>query len=102
MARRGSAAPWQGSDRKARLPADWQTRIVPAVFARDGDICHWCGQPGADEVDHKRRGDDHRLVNLAPIHGWRTPQRCHARKSALEGVAARRTTRPPEPHPALR
>lgn len=93
---------WEGSTRRQRLPANWESEIRPAVFARDGDICWWCGLPGADEVDHKKRGDDHSLENLGPIHGWRTPYGCHKRKSAQEGAAARVTrNRPPDPHPAL-
>jgi 5-methylcytosine-specific restriction enzyme A len=102
MGRRRSTPAWQGSDRKARLPANWDCEIVPAVFAEYGRTCHWCGQDGADEVDHVKRGDDHSLGNLRPIHGWRTPQRCHAKKSSAEGNAAQRVTRPPTQHPALR
>ena len=93
---------WEGSTRRDRLPRNWNSELRPAVFARDGDICWICGEPGADEIDHKIQGDDHRLENLAPIHGWRTGLQCHARKSAAEGAAARpRLYRSPEPHPAL-
>jgi 5-methylcytosine-specific restriction protein A len=95
---------WRGSNRSARLPSDWASRIVPLVFATYGDHCHVCGQPGADEVDHVRAGDDHSLTNLRPIHGRGTPQRCHARKSSAEGNAARwkvRQRREPERHPGL-
>lgn len=95
---------WRNSTRASRLPPNWFSVIRPAVFRRDGRICHVCGQDGADDVDHLRAGDDHALDNLAPIHSWRTPQRCHAKKSAAEGAAAsirRRRFRPPEPHPGL-
>jgi 5-methylcytosine-specific restriction endonuclease McrA len=102
MARRGGQPPWAGSQRKDRLPANWYSQIRPKVFARFGRTCHWCGRPGADDVDHLVPGDDHGIDNLRPIHSWRTPQRCHAYKSAAEGVAARRRDRPPEQHPALR
>lgn len=102
MGRRGGQRPWQGSDRKLRLPPNWYTEIRPAVFARYGRTCYWCGEPGADDVDHLRAGDDHSIANLRPIHSWRTPQRCHSIKSSAEGVAARRTDRPPETHPSLR
>lgn len=27
-------------------------RLRAQVFTRDGDVCHICGQPGADTVDH--------------------------------------------------
>lgn len=100
------AGNWAGSTRRQRLPAGWNTTIRTAVFARDGDVCHVCGRPGADEVDHLDAGDDHSLDNLAPIHGRRTRLRCHSAKSGSEGgraAAARRpsTRRPEEPHPGL-
>lgn len=95
--------PWNGSDRNARLPEDWATRIVPYVMRTHRRVCHVCHRPGADAVDHIRPGDDHRLENLAPIH-QDTPPYCHRHKSAQEGVAARTAlrqarTRPAEPHP---
>lgn len=94
---------WDHSDRNARLPADWSTRIVPAVMRLHGRRCHLCGQSGADAVDHIRPGDDHRLENLAPIHQDVAPY-CHRYKSSREGVDARTAlrqarTRPAEPHP---
>lgn len=72
------------------------------MFARDGRVCALRFRDicigHANEVDHKNRGDDHRLDNLQPAC---TP--CHGRKSALEGVAARSPLhRPPEEHPALK
>jgi 5-methylcytosine-specific restriction endonuclease McrA len=94
--------PWEGSTRSERLPANWSSEIRPAVFARWGRTCHWCGEGGADEVDHVIAGDDHSQKNLRPIHSWRTEQKCHSKKSAAEGNAARpRLHRPPEQHPAL-
>lgn len=84
-------AGWTGA-RKARLPKDWRTRRL-IVLRRDNGICHWCGEPGADEVDHVNPGDDHSLTNLRPIHSARHPARCHAHKSSAEGVAARRANR---------
>jgi len=93
--------PWEGSSRRARLPADWQWRRRQ-VFAVHGDVCHVCELPGADEVDHVVAGDDHRLANLRPIHSWRTPQRCHVAKTAAEALAARpRLHRDRESHPGL-
>ncbi len=92
---------WDGSTRRVRLPADWATRIRPAVLRRDNYRCQ-LAYPElcvgvAGEVDHKRAGDDHRLVNLQAACGP-----CHRRKSALEGAAARpRLYRPEGTHPAL-
>lgn len=93
---------WEGSTRSRRLPPDWPARRQ-RVLARDRGVCHVCGLPGADEVDHVNAGDDHRDENLAAIHG----RPCHATKSAREGNAARALRRvprrrPAEPHPGLR
>lgn len=100
-------AQWAGHNRAARLPPDWESRIRPAVFAAYGDTCHVCHQSGADEVDHVEAGDDHRIEALRPIHGWRTPQGCHKRKSSAEGGRAKAAKqgsrqRPQERHPGLR
>lgn len=99
--------PWETSDRRQRLPADW-----PAIRARrlkiDGYRCTWTtdGQrctAVATEVDHRTaKTDDHRITELRSL--------CrdhHGRKSAAEGVAARAERRarlrlPPEEHPGLR
>ncbi|HEX5119827.1 MAG TPA: hypothetical protein VFW65_31970 [Pseudonocardiaceae bacterium] len=77
--------------------------IVPRILARDRYLCHVCGGPGADAVDHVIPGDDHRDSNLAAIHDA-TPPHCHRYKSSAEGNTARwrlRETRTPEPHPGL-
>ena len=56
----------------------------------------------ASEVDHIDRGDDHSRGNLQAAC-WR----CHAKKSSMEGLEARRrkrelSKRPPERHPGQR
>jgi len=96
---------WAGSTRHARLPPGWKRRIVPRILARDRGICHLCGQPGADTVDHVQSGDDHRDSNLAAVHDTNPPH-CHRRKSSREGNAARSARRgaarhPGERHPGL-
>lgn len=100
---------WEGSTRRHRLPPDWPARRRDA-FRRHNGRCHLCGQPGADTIDHIRRGDDHAPSNLAPVHE-RNPPHCHRAKSSREGGQAagehRRTRaalrkRPPEPHPGER
>jgi 5-methylcytosine-specific restriction protein A len=96
---------WQGSNRRARLPTDWAERCAQ-VRARDRGVCYVCGQPGADAVDHKNPGDDHRLTNLGQIH-QDVPPYCHRTKSAREGNAARaairaKRHRPREAHPGQR
>jgi 5-methylcytosine-specific restriction enzyme A len=93
---------WDDSTRSARLPANWPA-IRARVLRRDRGICHVCGRPGADQVDHLVAGDDHSDANLAAIHD----RPCHRRKSSAEGNDARarqraQARRPPEPHPGAR
>ena len=88
---------WQQSRRRERLPANWQ-QLRRAVMHRDQRTCQ-LRYPGcqirATDVDHITPGDDHRLDNLQAAC-----RRCHATKSAREGVAAKQPrTRPPEAHP---
>lgn len=92
---------WNTSDRKKRLPDNWSTLRLQ-ILRRDGWKCQirYDGCSGAaTDVDHIRRGDDHRLTNLRAACA-----RCHARKSSLEGHAARAarkklTRRPKGRHP---
>ncbi len=98
------SAPWQGSDRRQRLPPDWAKRRA-AVLRRDGNRCTWtlrsgrrCTHPATD-VDHIVAGDDHSLENLRSLC-----EQHHDRKTAGEGNAARHRAsrkRDPEPHPGL-
>ncbi len=99
--------PWEGSDRKARLPPDWEQRRRGAL-ARCGGRCEFrfpnggrCSRPATD-VDHIIPGDDHSPENLQGLCGDH-----HARKSSREGNAARAAVvaskkRPPERHPGER
>jgi 5-methylcytosine-specific restriction enzyme A len=67
------------------------------------EMCHVCGQPGADEVDHViplARGGADTIANMRPIHA----EPCHREKTAREAAVGRRRLprkRPPEPHPGL-
>lgn len=95
---------WVGSTRKERLPVDWP-KLRKEVFTRDGKICHICGGPGADRVDHIVPGDNHDPSNLAPVHDY-APPHCHRKKSSREGHAAQAKIRatgrmPKEAHPGL-
>jgi 5-methylcytosine-specific restriction protein A len=73
------------------------------ILERDHHICHLCGQPGADTVDHitpLADGGTDNERNLAAAHD----HPCHRHKTALEANRHRwhtRTTRTPEPHPGL-
>lgn len=94
---------WQGSDRRQRLPADWE-QLRQRVKRRAGGRCEQliqgrrCMRPG-NQCDHIVRGDNHSLANLQ----WLC-RPCHDAKSAAEGVAARASRsrlRPAERHPGL-
>ena len=85
---------WQGSDRKERLPMGW-AKIAAKVKARDGYRCTKLLPSGKRcprgrstghrlEVDHKIRGDDHRMENLRTLC-----EEHHAMKSSREGNQAR-------------
>lgn len=58
--------------------SDWQ-RVRAEVLSRS-DLCHLCGLPGADTVDHiipRAKGGTNDLRNLAPAHN-----QCNARRGA--------------------
>ncbi|WP_329151243.1 HNH endonuclease [Streptomyces sp. NBC_01456] len=93
---------WEGSTRHDELPADWPA-IRAAVLARDEHRCRQINEGRvcrrwANQVDHIRRGNDHRPENLQSLCA-----ECHAIKSSREGNAAPRITRwrPTERHPGL-
>lgn len=99
-ARRDSPSPqrrsnWSNSDRRSRLPADWDKRRR-RVLKRDQHLCQWrlsddatdiCGQHATD-VDHIRPGDNHADDNLRSLCG---PH--HRQKSSSEGAAAAKAKR---------
>lgn len=92
---------WEGSTRKARLPKNWPELRKLADQRNPRHVCHLCGAPGGDALDHKVRGDDHSLSNLDWAHDA-APPHCHRTKSAREGGQSfTPLRRPPEPHPAL-
>lgn len=101
---------WAGSDRGARLPADWP-QLVGYVRRRAAGRCEQkipgrnggrfrCSSQGTD-CDHIIPGDNHDPSNLQ----WLCP-RHHLDKSSAEGNAAKaaiksKGKRPPEQHPGL-
>ena len=96
--------PWSSSNRKARLPADWETRRRK-VRARAQDQCEWtdelgrCTAEGTD-CDHIEAGDDHSLSNLQWLCSFH-----HSLKTRRESAAANRrrltARRAPEAHPGI-
>lgn len=97
---------WESSDRRSRLPANWD-ELVRLVWARDKGRCTWrlpsgkrCPRRGAD-VDHRKNDDDHRLENLQLL--CRTHHDKKTSREAWSGRKRRRdaTIRPPEAHPGI-
>lgn len=97
--------PWDTSDRKSELPADWAARRM-RVLRRDAYKCRAkdsrgirCGAP-ANQVDHISRCANHDEDNLEALCRWH-----HARKSSAEGNSVHprrpRQAREPEAHPGL-
>lgn len=83
---------WAGSTRRRRIgkSGSRQQRDAARVMRQHAGICHVCGRPGADEVDHVipvspyfGGTDDDR--NKRPIHS----RPCHATKTAAEATQAR-------------
>jgi 5-methylcytosine-specific restriction protein A len=94
------AGGWEGSDRKHELPPDWNSVIRPRILRRD-PICRICHERLSTQVDHRRRGNDHRDGNLQGIC-----DPCHSAKSSREGNDAQRAIRsarwrPQPPHPGV-
>ncbi|KWT62851.1 endonuclease [Streptomyces albus subsp. albus] len=89
-----------GSNRKARLPANWR-QLRAQVLARD-PVCVLCRTRPSTVADHiVPMTDRHELEHL---QGVCDP--CHRQKTAREAAAARAAKpgrrRPPEAHPGLR
>lgn len=96
---------WEGSNRRAELPADWPARRE-ACKQRAGGRCEWvrssgrrCTSPGTD-ADHRTSRDNHDdLQWLCRFH--------HNMKTQAEAQAAKAAKRAklrdePEPHPGRR
>lgn len=96
---------WEGSDRRERLPANWEA-LRAERLRLDGYRCTWrlgsgarCPRPATD-VDHKQAmTDDHRVEALQSLCAHH-----HGKKTAIEAYRAKRSRaqkrfRPAEPHP---
>lgn len=89
---------WSDPDRNYGVPLSRQVR--KRVLREHAGVCHWCGKPGGDEVDHvvnRRSGGSDDLENLRPIHKYP----CHNEKTQQEAQSARRkrSHREPPQHP---
>jgi hypothetical protein len=76
------------SKRRQELPPDWPA-IHNEVMTDAGGVCEMpgCSNPATD-VDHKRRGNDHRRSNLQALCATH-----HKRKTSAEGNARKRELR---------
>jgi 5-methylcytosine-specific restriction endonuclease McrA len=98
---------WQNSDRRSRLPADWNERVAK-VWARDGGRCTWrlpsgarCPRPGRD-VDHRRNDDNHSLDNLQLLCGDHHDKKTQGEARRAKAARRKKPRRPEEQHPGLR
>lgn len=95
--------PWSTSTRAARLPSDWPRRVA-IVARRAGGQCETtidgrrCPLRGA-ECDHVRRGDDHRLANLAWLCVGHHRDKTLAEATAARALMYARGRHPVEDHP---
>jgi len=64
-------------------------RRLRAQILAESDVCHWCGHPGANAVDHlvpiSRGGDPQGRGNLAPIHGRERCPTCGRACNSVKG-----------------
>lgn len=94
-------AGWSSSSRRQELPPNWE-EIRQEVLDDANGVCEIRGprcKGWATDVDHIRRGNDHRRSNLQAACGP-----CHLQKSSAEGVAQRAKKRamrrrPQDRHP---
>jgi 5-methylcytosine-specific restriction endonuclease McrA len=86
-----SSGGWQRTTpRPDRLRGRRSERRSRYILMKYDTVCHVCGRPGADEVDHVialAEGGPDTVENLRPIHGG--PGSCHARKTADEAARGR-------------
>jgi 5-methylcytosine-specific restriction enzyme A len=98
--------PWSQQSHRS-VPTDWNSR-KRAVRRRDNGVCHVCGHPGADQVDHLvnvASGGTHDLANLGMVHGGyclTCKRRCHIEKTQAEAARARAAQRATAKHPTER
>jgi 5-methylcytosine-specific restriction protein A len=94
--------PWSSSDRKSRLPSDWQSRRR-IVLERCGYQCEHvrssgrrCGSKATD-VDHVQHGDDHSLSNLQGLCSWHHKQKTSRESQEAKAEIRASLKRPQEP-----
>lgn len=87
-----------------RTTRRWREVVRPSIL-RASDVCHWCGHPGANAVDHiiplaaaPELAED--PSNLAPIHGREGCPVCAprgGRRRVCNGEKGGRISSPPVP-----
>lgn len=102
--------PWSTSDRRDRLPTDWQSTVA-RILARDGHRCRQklpsglrCPRSRASghrvEVDHRWSPDRHDDANLWTLCAHHHKQK--TQREAQEARSPRALPVKPDPHPAER
>ena len=79
---------WQPKRMVPRLRGRQKTERNRRILRRYRTICHVCGNPGADQVDHVIAlafGGSDDDTNLRPIH----QHPCHNKKTAREAAEAK-------------
>lgn len=85
-------------ERNGRGTAAWK-RTRQAVLIAHNYICHMCGHPGADTVDHLvplAHGGTNTYDNLRPAHGKRQAWGCPGNYAKKDGPTP--ALRPPSRH----
>lgn len=100
---------WKGSNRRSRLPTDWE-QIRRDILDRDGSQCqhvrydtgHKCLLP-AHDVDHIINNDDDSYTNLQALCPWHHKQKSGREGGTASGKARRARAQQAKPlHPGLR
>lgn len=79
--------PWAGSSRRAELPPDWSSRIVPRILRRD-PLCTICSLALSTDVHHTGDPHDHSDEVLAGVC-----RACHDAETQKQAAAARQRSR---------
>jgi 5-methylcytosine-specific restriction enzyme A len=105
---------WKGSNRRALLPTNWTTEIVPRILTRDHHRCQWlrydtgrrCLRTARDVdhvIPHSQGGTDHdsNLQALCQYHHRLKTGREGGTASGVSRRAKRDATKPVHPglHP---
>jgi 5-methylcytosine-specific restriction protein A len=103
--RNDTRRPWEGSDRKSRLPVDWD-RLRQVVLKRCGFRCEWTDAglrcpAAATDVDHITAGDDSSLSNLQGLCGKHHLTKTSREANAVQAERRKLLRLPEEKQPGV-